>query len=201
MRTLSSKRGSTSGNSRAILDKGSCWLRSSVMEGKDVLCGLATASVIGGAIYFSDRVNSSERQGGTASPPSVTVSTRRTSAEIRNPSREEIISRIPEQFPVIGSPFLTEELRDQMDVFRQLGALDGEKALDYLMAKSGGANSQTAMGLPHAMGFAFSGWMESDLKGALAAFEGFLIGGGGTFAHPGANMFKWKGKKFYSGMF
>ncbi|MDF1713866.1 MAG: hypothetical protein P1U90_16635 [Akkermansiaceae bacterium] len=88
-----------------------------------------------------------------------------------------------------------------MDVFRQLGAVDGEKALDYLMAKSGAANSQTVMGLPHAMGFAFSGWMESDLEGALAAFEGFLIGGGGTFAHPGTNMFKWKGKEFYSGMF
>jgi hypothetical protein len=131
----------------------------------------------------------------------VVVSTRKTAAETALPSREEIVAAIPEQWPVFGSHYVSENQRNQMDVFRQLGVVDGEKALDYLMERGGGDHSQVAMSLPHAMGFAFSGWMESDLEGALSAFKGFLNGKGGMFARPGTYMFNWKGKEFYTGLF
>ncbi len=171
------------------------------MEAKYVLSGLALVSVIGGAVYFSGQADSLETREVIAPVQPVVVSTRKIAAETALPSREEIVAAIPEQWPVFGSYYVSENQRNQMDVFRQLGAVDGEKALDYLMERGGGEHSQAAMGLPHAMGFAFSGWMESDLEGALSAFKGFLNGKGGMFARPGTYMFNWKGKEFYTGLF
>ena len=115
-------------------------------------------------------------------------------------TRKEIVRRIPEKMGAFGSPRLTEEEKERMKIFEELGALDGEEAVDFLFEKYGKGHGTY---LP--MVFAMRGWMEQDMEGALAAFKGFLANGKPGFVHNlsgsglGGNLFMWKGESFHSG--
>ena len=112
-------------------------------------------------------------------------------------SKREIVARMPEKLPMIGSPSLGTGYEEKMAMFVKLGALEGEAAVDFIFNKYG--NGQSTY-LP--MTFAMTGWMENDLEAGLAAFKGFLKNGQSGFAHSisKGGLFQWKGKVFHSGM-
>lgn len=129
------------------------------------------------------------------------ISSRKRPAPPVNLSRDEIVAKLPFRPLAGGMPFLTDEVREQMDVFRQLGVVDGEKSLEFLMVRYGDDSTGMMAGLPQAMAFAFSGWMENDLEGALAAFQTFVRVPDGLSVSPTNHMFQWKGQSFYTGLF
>ena len=84
----------------------------------------------------------------------------------------------------------------QFQVFVDLGALEGEAAVDEIFGKY--KKGQDAY-LP--MTFAMTGWMEEDLEGALAAFKIFLKGRPVSFVHSlSEGLFQWQGESFHSGL-
>lgn len=113
-------------------------------------------------------------------------------------SRDQVIERIPETISSIGSTSLTPEQKRRLTIFEELGAYDGEAAVDYLFEKYG-----KSQGTYLPMVFAMRGWMERDMDAALEAFRGFLKNGKVGFVHninqPGAHLFVWKGESFHSG--
>lgn len=137
-------------------------------------------------------------QTGSMQPP-VVESARRVAADPVQRSRREILARLPKRPPLHGALRVTKEQDEAMDVFRELGAVDGEQAMDYLMDLYG----KGSPGLAYAMGYALTGWMEKDFDSASQALFEFLdkpnhnVG----FAHPNAPyLFKWKGERFHSGL-
>ena len=114
-------------------------------------------------------------------------------------SKREILEDLPERPPVFGGLRVTGEQEEAMDVFRQLGGVEGESAMDYLVDFYG----KGCPGLAYTMGYALTGWMEKDFEAAMAAFHDFVrepnavIG----FVRPGDPLlFQWKGEKFHSGL-
>lgn len=129
----------------------------------------------------------------------VVESTRKATVEPVQRSRREILSGLPEKPPIYGALRATREQSEAMDVFRELGAVDGEAALDHLMDFYGKGNQ----GLAYAMGYALTGWMEKDFDSAKEALFQFLDNPNYTigFSNPNSPyLFKWKGEKFHSGM-
>jgi hypothetical protein len=128
-------------------------------------------------------------------------------------TKEEILSRFPDRIPMFGIRGIQASQEASLDVFRQLGALEEEEALDLILERYGkDAN------LVHAMVFAITGWMEVDhdaaiegfqrlLKKETNAFPSFLsqvhIQKEGAVVHAGSVshlLFQWKGKEFHSGL-
>lgn len=164
---------------------------------KAVVC-VVLVSLVGAGIYFFREESHSEVWGEVGTSESAVLSERRMPEEVLPLSRREIIAALPERPPAFGLHGVSKNQKIAMDVYRQLGAMDGEKALDFLMDKYGAGHP----GLSYTMGYAFSGWMEKDLEGALAAFKGFLRVSDGfvvtNFKDP--YLFTWKGTNFHSGL-
>lgn len=123
-------------------------------------------------------------------------SERRSRDQSRESARNRVIASLPDRTPIVGSHRLTEDVASRLEVFRKLGAIDGEEALDYLMFRYGQHSGGASFGLPHAMAFAFMGWMEQDFEAALKAFDDFVIDGSPI---PGRNMFRWRDQEFFTG--
>lgn len=119
------------------------------------------------------------------------------SQEVESLSKREILDRFHQKLPAAVMVVLPEDLERQMEIYRQLGVLEGEEALDLIFARYG--KSQSTF-LP--MTFAISGWMENDMEGALAAFKSFLNGKTVSFGHTPftKGLFQWKGEEFHSGI-
>ena len=85
-----------------------------------------------------------------------------------------------------------------MDVYRQLGKVDGEASLQFLLEKYGKGNAFVA----YAMAYALTGWMEEDFEGAMAGFQEFVKQPNGfVFTNPNDPfLFQWKGEEFHSGL-
>ena len=81
-------------------------------------------------------------------------------------SRSEILARLPAVPPNFGSPFISQEQRETLDIYRQLGVVDGEESINYLFNTI--SNKQSSV---FAMTAALTGWMETDMEAALAAFQ------------------------------
>lgn len=163
---------------------------------KVVLC-MILASLVGAVVCsFKEKPQSSTL--GISAPSKVAHLSKRKQAQEAIPlSRREIIAGLPEKPPLYGLHLPYNDQKADMEVYRQLGLIDGEQALDFLMEKYDAGNP----GLSYAMGHALSGWMEHDLKGALAAFRGFLRVRDGFMPSPKDHyLFSWKGKNFHSGL-
>ena len=112
-------------------------------------------------------------------------------------SKREILERFPEKLPMIGGHGLIRGQEEQFKIFADLGALEGEAAVDYIFERYG--TGQSAY-LP--MTFAMAGWMETNMEEALLAFKGFLKTRTGRHPNPGlaGGLFEWKGVSFHSGL-
>ncbi|MGC6464810.1 MAG: hypothetical protein ACON38_08930 [Akkermansiaceae bacterium] len=126
------------------------------------------------------------------------ISERKKEREVRSLSTRELVDRFHKQLPMVGMPRLTKEVEESMDIYRQLGAIEGEDAVDRIFQRYG--NSPASF-LP--MTFAMAGWMEKDMEAAMSAFRGFLNRPTGfAVGHAPFNkmLFKWKGVEFHSGL-
>jgi hypothetical protein len=117
-------------------------------------------------------------------------------------SRSEIIAQLPAVPPNFGSPFISQGQREKLDIYRQLGVVDGEASIDYLFSTI--SNKQSSV---FAMTAALTGWMETDMEAALVAFQKLnevTPGSPPSLQHgelplPGS-LFEWRGEHFHSGM-
>ena len=75
-------------------------------------------------------------------------------------------------------------------LFRRLGELEGEEAINYLLEKYGEEEPTTALGIT----FAILGWMDVDLEAALAAFQELS-----RSETPNLPSMRWKGRKVLTG--
>ena len=159
----------------------------------------ATVSLLGAVIWVADREGLRAAREKTVAIHPVAISQRGSEEDRIALRRSRTISELPANVIFSPVPYVNQKEEEKMAAFQRLGRLDGEKALDYLMAQYG-SNPVMMAGLPHAMAFAFAGWMERDLEGALAGFRDFVQVSDGLSA-AGRSYFRWKGKDFYSGNF
>ena len=117
-------------------------------------------------------------------------------------SRSEIIARLPAVPPNFGNPFISQGQREKLDIYRQLGVVDGGESINYLFNTI--SNKQSSV---FAMTAALTGWMETDMEAALAAFQKLneVTPGSAPSLHHGksplpGSLFEWQGQHFHSGM-
>ena len=114
----------------------------------------------------------------------------------RHLSKREIIEKLPASIPMVGVHGLRPGEDAQFRIFEQLGALEGEAAVDLLFEKY--HKGQSAY-VP--MTFAMMGWMETDMEAALAAFKSFAKGRNVNFGQSfSQGLFQWQGVSFHSGL-
>lgn len=180
------------------MNNGIVWFRFKSVGMKNIASFMILASLVGAAVHSLKKKPHSLTLGICEPSEAVPLSKRKQPQEAIPLPRREVIAGLPEKPPLYDLHFSSNDQRATMDIYRQLGVIDGEQALDFLMEKYGAGYP----GLSYAMGYALSGWMENDLKVALAAFKGFLRVTDGfmpaNFKDP--YLFSWKGKDFHSGL-
>ena len=111
-------------------------------------------------------------------------------------SAEQLLSRLPVMGGEGGLVFISGQKMSEEEarLFRRLGALEGEAAIDELVGRYSSVGNYAAAAVSEAI----VGWMEVDRAAAIAAFRELVnpsSGGNGLVE----SIFCWKGTSFVSG--